>query len=219
MENQIKSKQRVKDHGEVFTPQNIVNDMLDLVKHETERIESRFLEPACGSGNFLVEVLKRKQSLIEKRYKKEQLSYEKYILIAISSIYGIDLLEDNVLEARKRLFEIFDTQYTKLYKNNSKDELRKSIKYILDRNIIVGNALTLQTEDKKPIVFSEWSLVNSNMIKRRDFTLDHLLEVENTKPKDSLFASSYEDDPAFIAKPIKEYKLIHFLKIGQNDDE
>ncbi len=211
----IKSKKRVRDFGEVFTPKHIINDMLDLVKSETERIESRFLEPACGTGNFLVEILQRKLAVVEKKYKKNQLDYERYAVIAVSGIYGIDLLKDNIEEAQKRLFDIFDKQYTKIYKNKCKDECRKSIRCILNRNIIQGDALTLLTTKNEPIVFSEWSMVNGNMIKRRDFTLNNLLEAENYREPNSLFYDHYDTDPAFIPKPVKEYPLIHFLKLGE----
>lgn len=85
------------DHGEVFTSEREVNAMLDLIKPETERIESRFLEPASGTGNFLIEVLHRKLNVVETRYKKSQREYERYAVIAVSSLYGIDILEDNVL--------------------------------------------------------------------------------------------------------------------------
>ena len=114
MEEQVKSKQRVADHGEVLTPKCIVNAMLDLVKPETERIDSRFLEPACGTGNFLTEILERKLRVVEKRYRKSQLEYERYAILAVSSIYGIDILEDNVQECRQRLAEIVDLRYVSL---------------------------------------------------------------------------------------------------------
>ena len=135
MTNQTKSKKRVADHGEVFTSEREVNAMLDLVKQETERIESRFLEPACGTGNFLVEILNRKLKTVQDRYKKSQLEYERNAIIAISSIYGVDILEDNAIECRERLFEIFNKQYTTLYKEKCKEECRTSIKFILQRNI------------------------------------------------------------------------------------
>ena len=113
---QVKSKKRVADHGEVFTSQREVNAMLDLVKQETERIESRFLEPACGDGNFLAEILKRKLNVVESRYKKSQLEFERNVITAISSVYGIDILEDNVVACRKRLLEIFTDFYSRNYK-------------------------------------------------------------------------------------------------------
>src|SRR5690554_2375356 len=121
---QVKSKKRVADHGEVFTNEREVNAMLDLVKHETERIESRFLEPACGNGNFLAEVLRRKLNVIDQRYSKSQIEWERYAVIAVSSIYGVDILEDNAQECRERLFKIFDEQYTALFKDKCKEECK-----------------------------------------------------------------------------------------------
>ncbi len=111
VQTQIKSKKRVANHGEVFTAKREVNAMLDLVKHETDRIDSRFLEPACGTGNFLVEILNRKLSVVERKYKRNQIEYERYAVLAISSIYGIDLMIDNICECRKRLFEILNDAY------------------------------------------------------------------------------------------------------------
>ena len=218
IDNQVKSKKRVTDHGEVFTSEREVNAMLDLVKQETERIDSRFLEPACGTGNFLVEILRRKLKILENRYKKSQLEFERYTVIAISSIYGVDILEDNVVECRNRLFEIFDEKYTSFYKTKCKEECRISIKYILERNILRGDALTLKTvgNDDQPIVFSEWSAVNGSMIKRRDFTLANLLEAEASKVPDSLFSDFYETDPAFLPKPVKDFPLTHFLKLAEH---
>ncbi len=216
-EKHIKSKKRVSDHGEVFTPKHIVNDMLDLVKQETERIDSRFLEPACGTGNFLVEILKRKLAVVEQRYGKNLIEYERYSVIAISSIYGVDLLQDNVEEARKRLIDIFNEQYTEKYKNACKEECRASVKFILKRNILRGDALTLLTDNDEPIVFSEWSAVNGSMIKRRDFTLDNLLKTEDSKIPGGLFEDFYDTDPVFLPKPIKDYPLTHFLKLAEND--
>ena len=215
---QSKSKQRVADHGEVFTSDREVNAMLDLVKQETDRIDSRFLEPACGTGNFLAEILRRKLTVVESRYKKSQLEYERYAVIAVSSLYGIDILKDNVTECINRLFKIFDKQYTSFYKNSSKEACRTSIIYILERNILRGDALTLKTvgDGELPIVFAEWSVVNGSMIKRRDFTMDNLLETEACKVPDSLFSDFYETDPAFLPKPIKDFPLTHFLKLADH---
>ena len=162
MDRQILSKQRVADHGEVLTGKREVNAMLDLEKSETERIDSRFLEPACGTGNFLAEILERKLRVVETRYGKSQLEFERYSILAISSIYGIDILEDNIQQCRERLFGIFDLKYLRLFKNKSSDDCRESVRYILERNIIHGDALSLKTvgDNPKPIVFSEWSPVN-----------------------------------------------------------
>jgi len=219
MNKQVKSKKRVTDHGEVFTSKREVNAMLDLVKQETERIDSRFLEPACGTGNFLIEILSRKLSIVERRYKKNQIDFERYAVIAVSSIYGIDILEDNVIECRERLFDIFDEQYTKLYKTNCKKECRNTIKYILKLNIIWGDALTLKTKDDnlKSIIFSEWSIVYNNKIKRRDFTMQLLINSYQSAqmdlfPEPDLFADFDEEE--FIPKPTQDYPLQHFLKLG-----
>ena len=209
-DDQVKSKKRVADHGEVFTSEREVNGMLDLVKQETERIDSRFLEPACGTGNFVVEILRRKLAIVESRYKSSQLEWERYAVIAVSSIYGVDILQDNVEECRERLFKIFDKNYTRLFKEKSKAECRTSIRFILVRNILWGDALSLKTPDEKadPIIFSEWSAVNGSFIKRRDFMLSYLLE------DSQLTLFSDENNPAYISEPVKEFPLIHFLELG-----
>lgn len=213
MNKQVVSKQRVADHGEVLTGAREVNAMLDLVKAETERIDSRFLEPACGTGNFLAEILERKLRVVETRYRRSQLEYERYAILAVSSIYGIDILEDNVEQCRQRLFEIFDLHYLRLFKNKSNDACRESVRYILERNIIHGDALSLKTvgDDPKPIVFSEWSLVNGSMVKRRDFTFHELLQHEAMKEL-PLFSDLGEE--VFIPTPDREYPPVHFLKIA-----
>lgn len=212
MDRQVISKQRVADHGEVLTGKREVNAMLDLEKSETERIDSRFLEPACGTGNFLAEILERKLRVVETRYGQSQLEFERYSILAISSIYGIDILEDNVQQCRERLFRIFDLNYLRLFKNKSTDDCRESVRYILTRNIIHGDALSLKTvgRNPKPIVFSEWSPVNGSMLKRRDFTFHRLLAHEATKGL-PLFSDLGED--VFIPMPEREYAPIHFLKV------
>ena len=212
-ETQVKSKARVTDHGEVFTAEKEVNAMLDLVKQETERIDSRFLEPACGNGNFLAEVLRRKLKVVNDRYSKNQVEWERYAVIAVSSIYGVDILEDNAEECRDRLFKIFEETYRSLFKEKIKDECLRSIKYLLNRNILWGNALDFTNpETKKPIVFSEWSAVNGSMLKRRDYVFKFLVEKTH---QFSMFND--EGDPAAIDEPIKDFPLIHFLKLGEDD--
>ncbi len=213
MEKQVISKKRVADHGEVYTGKREVNAMLDLVKRETERIESRFLEPACGTGNFLAEILERKLNIVESRYGKHQLDYERNAVLAVSSIYGIDILEDNVLECRKRLFAMVDQKYRRLFKDQTKVEFCESVMFILERNIIWGDALTLKTAgaNPEPIVFSEWSPVNGSVLKRRDFTFHGLLDHAQVAGL-PLFSDLGED--VFIPTPLKEYPLIHFLKVG-----
>lgn len=213
MESQVISKQRVADHGEVLTGKREVNAMLDLVKQETERIDSRFLEPACGNGNFLTVILERKLTVVEKRYGKSQLDFERYAVLAISSIYGIDIQEDNVKACCERLFEVFDAAYTRLFKDKANDNCRESVHYILERNIIHGDALSLKTvgDNTKPIVFSEWSPVNGSMLKRRDYTFHGLLEHASMKEL-PLFSDLGED--VFIPTPEKEYPPVHFMEIA-----
>lgn len=213
MEKLVISKKRVSDHGEVLTGRREVTAMLDLVKSETERIDSRFLEPACGTGNFLAEILERKLRVVDARYGKNQLDYERYAILAVSSIYGIDILEDNVQQCRQRLFAIFDLNYLRLFKNKSNDDCRESVRYILERNIIHGDALSLKTvgDDPRPIVFPEWSPINGSMLKRRDFTFRGLLAREAIKAM-PLFSDLGED--VVIPTPEREYPPTHFLKLA-----
>src|SRR5436190_7227744 len=150
MEKPLTSKERVTEYAEVFTSNREVNAMLDLVKQETERIDSRFLEPACGNGNFLAETLQRKLRVVERRYRKSQLEYERNAVLAVSSIYGIDILQDNVAECCQRLFGIFAAAYTRIFKSKTKSEVWDAVKFILERNIIHGDALTLKTVGAKP---------------------------------------------------------------------
>lgn len=210
---QVKSKKRVAEHGEVFTAEREINAMLDLVKYESFRIESRFLEPACGNGNFLAEILSRKLTTVTDRYKNSQIEWERYAIIAIANIYGVEILEDNAQECRERLFQIFDETYTKLYKNNCKEECRRSVQFLLHRNILWGDALDFTNpQTKEPIIFSEWSAVNGSMLKRRDFVFRFLVEKTH---QFSMFND--EGEPAAIDEPIRDFPLVHFLKLGEDD--
>jgi hypothetical protein len=223
---QVVSKKRVTEYGEVFTATREVNAMLDLVRQETERIESRFLEPACGKGNFLTEILERKLRVVESRYRKSQLDYERNAVLGISSIYGIDILENNVVECRKLLFEIFDQKYSSLFKKRAKDECRNAVQFILEKNIIWGDALTLKTVGKnpQPIVFSEWSPVNGSFFKRRDFAFHELIPKKQTKER-SLFSlpvqSLYSDlgSEVFLPSPVKDYPLTLFSRIADVEQQ
>lgn len=210
---QIKSKQRVADHGEVFTNEREVKAMLDLVKYESERIDSRFLEPASGDGNFLAEVLNRKLNSVDGKYKNVQFDWERYAIIALSSIYGVDLLEDNAIECRNRLFKIFDSRYSNLYGEKCNESCRKSAQFILNRNILWGDALDFTNPvTKKPIIFSEWSPVNGSLLKRRDFIFKFLVEKSH---QFSMFND--EGNVGSIDEPVKDYPLIHFLKLGEEN--
>ncbi len=234
MNKQVKSKQSVEEHAEVFTAERQVKDMCDMVSQECERVDSRFLEPACGNGNFLAEILTRKLKTVKRLYKNNAYDYERYSMLAVSSIYGVDIMQDNVEECRLRLFNLWNEEYTAICKGEANEETRSAVRYIIDKNILCGNALTLmcvdsnQEDTKTPIIFPEWSLVAGNKIKRRDFRLDVLLK-ENTDHTNydqlSLFddeVMGYENwmiDPVtkeIIPKPTKVYSPIHYRKVQNN---
>jgi hypothetical protein len=213
-ERQVKSKRRVAEHGEVFTAEKEVKAMCDLVKTETERIESRFLEPACGNGNFLAEVLSRKLTVVKARYGKSPFDYERYSVLAMTSIYGVDILEDNVQECRERLYLIWEREYDANVKKQADDQCRRAVHYILEKNILCGDALTMERSDGSPIIFAEWSLVTGNQIKRRDFALNELLDGHERQM--TLDMVGWEYDPevdAFIPAPIKEYPLTDYRRV------
>lgn len=213
---QVVSRQRVADHGEVYTHPREVNAMLDLVRHETERIESRFLEPACGTGNFLVEIVARKLAMVKAKYTKSQLEYERYAAIAIGSVYGIELLADNVLACRQRLFLLFDQQYTQLYEAGCKQACREAIRFILRRNILQGDALTLTTvaEPAESIVFSEWSTTNGSLIRRRDFKFAHLIDRADSQ---SLLLFSDSGEETCLREPVKEFMPICLFALAEQE--
>ncbi len=215
----IKSKKRVKDHGEVFTQEREVNAMLDLVMNETERIDSRFLEPACGDGNFLAPILERKLAVVKKKYAKSQKEFERMMLLAVGSLYGVELLQDNVDACIERLYKLTDDVYTRLYKDTCADEFKKSLRFILHRNILQGDALTLKkTDNNDYIIFSEWSLVNGSMLKRRDFEYRELADFDPKKP--TLFSvreTSDTGETVFSPMPVKEFPLMHYLKLDYED--
>ena len=186
-QQQIKSKQRVADHGEVMTGEREVNAMLDLVKQETERVDSRFLEPACGDGNFLAEILRRKLEAAKRRAipprKKKPLptEFEKQSVIAITSLYGVDILMDNVLACRERLYQIWYESYEAVCGREVNEDCRAAVRFILSRNIVCGNALSMKTVDEngsdtsEPIVFSEWAFIMGTKLQRKDYRFDKLL--------------------------------------------
>lgn len=206
MDTQIKSRERVSAHGEVFTNPREVNAMLDLVKAETERLDSRFLEPACGDGNFLIEILRRKLAVCEARVKSKQytqLQYEHDAIWAISSIYGIELLADNAAACRERLLNYFSEQYRALFKSKSKDSCIETARYILSKNIIHGDALTYKRVDYPDewIHISEWGFIANGKVIRRDYEFSYLV-------------GEYESDGLFSDLPAQTFAPINFLKIS-----
>lgn len=196
--NYVKSKKRVADHGEVFTPSWMVEAMLDLVKDETERIDSRFLEPACGSGNFLVQVLQRKLAAVHLKYGKSDFDRRHYALLALMCIYGIELLTDNIAECRANLLEIF-AEYLKL---DVPDHLYHAAFFVLAQNLVHGNALTMRTHDGAPITFAEWGYLGKGKFQRRDFRLGDLTMSSTFSAEGSLFAHLGKHE---IFTPIRSY--------------
>lgn len=185
----IRSRQRVADHGEVFTPPWLVEAMLDLVKDETERIDSRFLEPACGSGNFLVVVLRRKLAAVELKYGRSDFERRHYALLGLMCIYGIELLADNIVECRENLLKIF-AEYLRL---EATDDLYGAAAYVLSQNIVHGDALTMCMDDGEPITFAEWGYLGKGKFMRRDFRLNVLTE-SAAWSKDPLFGQLPNQD-------------------------
>ena len=214
-EKQIKSRKRVADHGEVFTAEREVNAMCDLVASECLRPDSRFLEPACGDGNFLAVILRRKLSELRRKYKASPRDYEKQAIVAIGSLYGVDIMNDNVLACRERLFCIWDEEYTAHCGIDASDETREAARFIISRNIINGNALTLMCVDsdgkdtKAPIVFSEWTLIGSTQMQRSDYTMaDLLLYNEEGTLFAALTEEQKEEGGIFLRRYITHYKKV-----------
>lgn len=205
--NLIKSKQRVSDHGEVFTPEWIVDAMLDLVKDETERLDSRFLEPACGSGNFLVKILMRKLASVEIKYSKSDFDRKHYALLSLMCIYGIELLEDNIKECKAILLEIF-REYLNI---DTEDALYVCADYVLSQNIVHGDALTMKDINGNPIAFAEWGYLGKGKFQRRDFRFDVLTGSSAFSAEGSLFADLGRHE---IFQPIKTYEPMSAVEMA-----
>lgn len=219
---QIKSKKRVADHGEVFTAEREVKAMCDLVSDECLRIDSRFLEPACGDGNFLAEILARKMEVVKAKYRRSPYDWERYSLLALGSLYGVDILIDNCKICRERLWNIWEKSYRNICKRECNEDTRRAAAFILERNIICGNALSLccvgeeQQDTDIPIIFSEWSFPKNNaFIHRKDFTFAELLKdapepKEKEKDQISLFKDPQSDGEGNF---VEEY-VCHYRKLG-----
>ncbi|MBR7126333.1 MAG: DNA methyltransferase [Prevotella sp.] len=216
-ERQVVSRQRVAEHGEVYTAKREVCAMLDLVKEEAERIDSRFLEPACGTGNFLVEIMSRKMEAVRRQFVRNRFEYDQASAMAVSSMYGVELLPDNVDACRNRLL----TQYLETYRQHqhqeASPELERCISFLLRKNILCGDALTMLRDNGEPVTFCEWTFIGTGgKVKRRDFELSELLRnVEYDKPKAGeeglLFADTGE--PTFVHLPKREFPIVNYLKL------
>jgi len=202
----VKSRQRVADHGEVFTPKWLVEEMLDLVRDESERIDSRFLESACGSGNFLKIVLERKLTAVQFKYGKSDFERQHHALFSLMCIYGIELLPDNVAECREMLLNVFSN----FLKISSQEEIYRAAKKVLDVNIIQGDALTLTTSSGVPIEFPEWGYLGLGKFQRRDFRYDAL--TQRSSINGTLF-EMFEENQLFV--PTKTYSQMTIQDISK----
>ena len=193
--------------------------MLDMVKSETGRIDSRFLEPACGNGNFLAEVLRRKLAVVASRYRKSPTEYMRYAFVAVSSVYGVDIMADNVAECRERLYGIVEDEAKRAIRGAVDAAFLDSIRFLLSKNILCGDALTLKDANGAPITFAEWSVVTGDKVKRRDYRLSELLE--GGEEQVSLFGDDGdridweydEETKAYIPSAIAEYPPVNYWEV------
>jgi restriction-modification enzyme MmeI-like protein len=208
----IRSKKRVADHGEVFTPQWLVEAMLDLVKGETERIDSRFLEPACGSGNFLIPILKRKLAAVEAKYgRAAEFDKQHYALLALMCIYGIELLADNIAECRDNMLEVL-ADYLGLEPSHY---FYNAARHVIAQNIIHGDALSMRTADGGPITFAEWGYLGRGKYQRRDFRLDVLAGMSGFAEEGSLWANLGKHE---IFTPVTAHSPMTMRDLAALDD-
>ncbi|MDC1016734.1 hypothetical protein OAQ72_01880 [Planktomarina temperata] len=207
----IKSKERISEYGEVFTSDREVKAMLHLVEHEASRIEARFFEPACGNGNFLIRVLEAKLNVVKSQYRKSQLDFEKYSFLSVASLYGIDILEDNVHECRLRLSACVRETYDAIFRDAAKQNFYDAITFVLVKNILAGDALTMKTSDGvEDLLLSEWSFTKGSKVKRIEYSLSNILAYQPFE-QDSLFSDL--GDEVIIPKPTKTHPQINFLDL------
>lgn len=211
----IKSKKRVADHGEVFTPPWLVEAMLDLVKGETERIDARFLEPACGSGNFLVQILRRKLAAVELKFGKSDFEKRHYALFGLMCAYGIELLTDNIAECRANMLEVL-AEYLNI---SEADDLYRAASYVLSQNLVHGDALTMRDHNSQPIAFAEWGYLGKGKFQRRDFRLDILTGSSAFSAEGSLFAHLGKHEIFMPTKTYPQMTVSDLAALGDAPEE
>ena len=209
----IKSRKRVADHGEVFTPAWMVDAMLDLVKDESERIDSRFLEPACGSGNFIVKVLRRKLAAVESKFGKSDFEKQHYALLALMCIYGIELLADNIAECRENMLGIF-AEYLNI---DESDDLYRAATFVLSQNLVHGDALTMRISSGEPITFAEWGYLGKGKFQRRDFRFDTLTHSSAYSQEGTLFAHLGKHEIFMPTKTWPPMTVSELASMGENE--
>ncbi|CPT42976.1 type III restriction system methylase [Mycobacteroides abscessus subsp. abscessus] len=208
--NLVKSKARVAEHGEVFTPPWLVDAMLDLVKGESERIDSRFLEPACGAGNFLIPVLRRKLAAVNARYGHREFEKRHQALLGLMCIYGIELLDDNIAECRDNLLTVFAGDLGLA----AGDIWHSAAAAVLTVNIVHGDAQSMNTRAMapQPITFAEWSYLGKGRFHRRDFRLDTMTRMSSFREEDTLFSDPGKHE---IFTPTRDYGTLSVTDIGR----
>lgn len=209
-ERLVKSAERVRDHGEVFTPGWLVENMLDLVKDESERIDSRFLEPACGSGNFVIPVLHRKLATVQARYGKSSFERRHQGLLGLMCVYGIELLADNAGECRDRLVTTFD-EFVATDGENELNRWHRAAQAVTNANVVQGDALAMVTAAGTPITFPEWGYLGKGRFQRRDFRFETLARMSSFSD-DTLFGSLDRHD---IFSPTETYPPMTVEEIGR----
>ena len=233
MTKQVKSKERVAEHGEVFTAEREVKAMCDLVATQCDNVDASFLEPACGDGNFLAEILDRKLARVKKDAKSDKTQWEWLSVRAVASLYGVDIMQDNAEECRKRLYEQWDKAYKAACKKECNEETRESIRYILSKNIVCGNALTMmcvdenQQDTEEYIVFSEFKTSHRPyLLRHREFRLDVLLKAKEQPNEKRQLSLDMDDDinkylrimpnGEYEPLPLREYDSLHYRRIKEN---
>ena len=202
----VRSKQRVADHGEVFTPAWMVEAMLDLVKAESERIDARVLEPACGSGNFLVAALRRKLAAVDLKFARSEFERRHYALLGLMCLYGIELLPDNVAECRQNMLDGLNDHL----ELDETDDVSRAAAAVLAINVVHGDALTMRTPEDEPITFAEWGYLGKGKFQRRDFRYDTLTQMSSFG-EDTLFADLGKHE---IFTPVQTYPPLTLAELA-----
>ena len=202
----VRSRERVTNHGEVFTPGWLVEDMLNLIGGESERVDARFLEPACGSGNFLIPVLRRKLATVHLEYAASEFEKKHHALLSLMCIYGIELLDDNANECRTNLLETFFSYLG----NRAKGEWLQAAKAVVEANIVRGDALAMTNADGGPLTFPEWGYLGKGKFQRRDF------EYQTLTSRSSIAGTLFEMLPEHdLFKPTNTYAPMTVSEIGR----
>lgn len=190
---QVKSKERVRDLAEVYTADREVNAMLDLIGESSFNVDYRYLEPSCGNGNFTVAILERKMLTVCTKFKKQQ-DFEFYSLMALASIYGVDIAADNVKEARQRMKNVVVDRFSDAQNSRQPtDGFYKSVDYILKHNIIKGDMLN----GEQKIKFTEFSSPKIYKIQQRTYRMIDLIGATG---------SLWADSPDYVSEvPMKNY--------------